>query len=84
MFNSEVLLLNSMGLLSLFRKWNVTIMTQFKKLSVPIFIKTFGGTALSIIFIWWTIVSFIKGPSINAVGNYSGFLTPLSPMSTVF
>ena len=84
MFNSEVLLLNSMGLLSLFRKWNVTIMTQFKKLSVPIFIKTFGGTALSIIFIWWTIVSFIKGPSINAVGSYSGFLTPLSPMSTVF
>ena len=49
-----------MGLLSLFRKWNVTIMTQFKKISVPICIKTFGGTALSIIFIWWTIVSFIK------------------------
>ena len=49
-----------MGLLRLFRKWNVKIMTQLKKLSVTICIKTFGGTALSIIFIWWTIVSFIK------------------------
>jgi hypothetical protein len=37
-----------------------TIMTQFKKISLPICIKTFGGTALSITFIWWTIVSFIK------------------------
>ena len=35
-------------------------MTQFKKLSLPICIETFGGTTLSITFIWWTIVSFIK------------------------
>ena len=49
-----------MGLLRLFKRGNVTIMIQFKKLSVPICIKTFGGTALCITFMWWTIVSFIK------------------------